>query len=211
MVALVLATLLSPLATLVAVAVAAPATFPVTGWLTVGVVLNLNDSWAGNSVVVGWDTAAGEDEVLLALLGASWDGDLVVGARALEWGGDWAHGGNEVGLLGGDRLGGLELEAVACLDRAAWAGHAEGWESLDWERWVALGAGGDELRCEGVDLVEVKRNVESVVNALAVVPMCPCRSMWVLTALGKATALESGSHAGMRSDGSRRSGWSLPQ
>lgn len=153
-----------PLATL---AVSTPATFPVTSWLSVSIVLNLHNSWAGDDVVVGWGLAvAGEDEVLLTGLGASWDSNLVVGAGALQWGRDGAHGGDEVGGGGGHALGGLESEAFTCLDGAGWAGHAEGWESLDWERWVAGWAGGDELRCEGVDLVEVERNVESIVNAL---------------------------------------------
>lgn len=46
-------------------------------------------------------------------------------------------------------------------DLAHWRSNSEGWEGHHWERWVAGWAGNDELSGEGVDLVEVKRDVES--------------------------------------------------
>lgn len=125
------------------------------------VVGNLDDGWASNDVVVRWGTGdllLGEDNVRLASWSHLWDDDLVVLAGALKGSLNRAGDGDEVGSLGLNLLGAGEGDLVTGL---ASAGHSgDGWESVDWERAVLRGDGGDERSSKSDNLVEVKRDVE---------------------------------------------------
>lgn len=121
---------------------------------------DLDDGWASNDVVVRWRrSAGGEDNVLLAVLGGGWDGHGVSVTVASEGGLDWASGGDDIGGLSIDALGGLEGDLGALVDWALGGGRKAG-EGLDWESWVGGWARLDEAGGEGVDLIEIERDVE---------------------------------------------------
>lgn len=143
-----------------------------TYWLAVNALLlvwdnaslgisNLDDSWAGNDVVIGNDLVGllGEDNVRLASdKRAGWDGDRVRGRRGLL-----KHSINGTGHS--DEVSGSRIDAgsdgqgdlVARLASAR--GGSDGWESLDGERAVLGCDGLDERSGQGDDLVEVQWDV----------------------------------------------------